>query len=1111
MPSNRWPQLLLVANASLLLSVLDSPLAAQASPPSSGRATAFQASVPFSPNVEVNLATGNLHLEVLTARFARGTRTPMHGLSLHWNSRAVTTPDCSRFGLGAGWSSSLGGGLYLVDMAQPRATLADGTVRSFHATGTGKWRTTSVPMLELASLSNGWSVTDTRQWRWLYDQAGLLTEIQDASGNAYLIQALAGLPVGATDPVGRQFQFARDALGRLDSISDPSGGGVWECTHDAQGRLQTITDPTYGGVTFGYDVRGRVCSFTDWSGANWLVTYYDATAWLDRVHKVVDPLGQETEFVYDVNTLGRTRCTDVAGRAWFAVHDALDPPALLAQEDPLGRTWNFTTDGARRVTSIVEPTLRTWTYTYDANGNLLTSTDPRPATVVRTYDAHNNMISVTSGAATTQYLYGDPAHPTKITQCIQQLYGTHTATTTYTWFGAVDGTPAGIWNGCLASITDAGGVVTRFEYDAKAAQVAVLEGPAAAVGRIEKRWDFPGSPHFVDHGTMPADPQVPLLPALPALMATRPALSGQGTKTWRGSPGTETWTWLAPPASAAASTLQRSFLYDGLGRESSALFTTDEPLEPLPVNGVTLPRFAFGASHADTQDQQPTVFTLPGGATVTETHAANGLVAQVAANLGGGGAGFRQTISRDADGRVTGVAHDDGSAVAWMYGPNGIVERITHLRGTAEILRIDYTYNARLLPTSRTETDAAGVKLTTWAYDLGGRLRREDRESPGAPEAADVFTYDDAGNRRTRSRHLARQLQDVETYFYDSDAPAVHGTKNHRLVRVDRHNAVGSLQSSLFVLYENPFGHASRLVRRLVGSTTVTATVLLYADDGSPWLSWDESWTDDPAGPVGLVRTKVVETRQVRGEGRLWRRLDPVSFAPLGDATWSFAVGPVVAAFQVATNDGSVTLQALRVGGSELRANGTVQHMLPDLVGSARCIVAGVATHEQRFTAFGESLSTMTTLPDGGYVGTLGVRQAIDGQPCSSSGILAMGHRWYSPELGRFVMRDPIGVRGGVNVYAYCKNAPTCLVDPAGLAAHGSIYPYNPRRLPPFPEMPELPGPPAPQVYGPPTPIHLLDGPSVPSEDLYGPPVGPPVPGDSNFIGPLEPGTRPQV
>ncbi|CAI2398546.1 Cell wall-associated polypeptide CWBP200 [Serratia ficaria] len=44
--------------------------------------------------------------------------------------------------------------------------------------------------------------------------------------------------------------------------------------------------------------------------------------------------------------------------------------------------------------------------------------------------------------------------------------------------------------------------------------------------------------------------------------------------------------------------------------------------------------------------------------------------------------------------------------------------------------------------------------------------------------------------------------------------------------------------------------------------------------------------------------------------------------------------------------------------------------------------------------------------------------------------------RYYEPEVGRFTTQDPIGLRGGLNLYQYAPN-PLGWVDPLGLTACG--------------------------------------------------------------------------
>jgi RHS repeat-associated protein len=43
------------------------------------------------------------------------------------------------------------------------------------------------------------------------------------------------------------------------------------------------------------------------------------------------------------------------------------------------------------------------------------------------------------------------------------------------------------------------------------------------------------------------------------------------------------------------------------------------------------------------------------------------------------------------------------------------------------------------------------------------------------------------------------------------------------------------------------------------------------------------------------------------------------------------------------------------------------------------------------------------------------------------------GLRYYSPEMGRWVSRDPIGENGGMNLFGFVKNGPVCRFDSLGL------------------------------------------------------------------------------
>ncbi len=53
----------------------------------------------------------------------------------------------------------------------------------------------------------------------------------------------------------------------------------------------------------------------------------------------------------------------------------------------------------------------------------------------------------------------------------------------------------------------------------------------------------------------------------------------------------------------------------------------------------------------------------------------------------------------------------------------------------------------------------------------------------------------------------------------------------------------------------------------------------------------------------------------------------------------------------------------------------------------------------------------------------------------AETGLVLMTHRYYDPNAGRFLTRDPIGYAGGINLYAYTGNNPVNRADPKGLQA----------------------------------------------------------------------------
>jgi len=108
-----------------------------------------------------------------------------------------------------------------------------------------------------------------------------------------------------------------------------------------------------------------------------------------------------------------------------------------------------------------------------------------------------------------------------------------------------------------------------------------------------------------------------------------------------------------------------------------------------------------------------------------------------------------------------------------------------------------------------------------------------------------------------------------------------------------------------------------------------------------------------------------------------------------------------------------------------------------DLIGTTRSMSLSTglpdATAATVYTAFGERLSTAN--PRYGFAGAW--QYQAHSFPATPIPYLHVGHRYYDPTSGRFLQRDPISIRGGVNEYVYTFNRPTVLIDPMGFSAFG--------------------------------------------------------------------------
>ncbi|MEI7910235.1 MAG: RHS repeat-associated core domain-containing protein, partial [Verrucomicrobiota bacterium] len=189
-------------------------------------------------------------------------------------------------------------------------------------------------------------------------------------------------------------------------------------------------------------------------------------------------------------------------------------------------------------------------------------------------------------------------------------------------------------------------------------------------------------------------------------------------------------------------------------------------------------------------------------------------------------------------------------------------------------------------------------------------------------------------------------------------------------------------------------------------------------------------------------------------------------------------------------------------GGSRTRL-----YALTDAMGSTTAItdIYGTVVERYRYTAFG----ALTVLAPGFTQRDASLyawNVLFHGETADAlTGWYNYGFRTYIPELGRWPSRDPIGERGGMNLYGFVGNDGVDNVDYIGLQVAEEEFVRPPMVRPSPPLLPQAP-PPRPE---PSRPLRPRPSPAIPLPDLPsipGTPDGPSSPQNP----PPSPATVPQ-
>ena len=837
-----------------------------------------------------------------------------------------------------------------------------------------------------------------------YDAVGNRIRVQSPDGYAIGFDYdLAGRPFTAYDQGGNRVYSAYDAAGRVRALIDPNGAALLYGYHDEtqDGRPARLTHPPIPGQSSGravetdYDAGGlpiRIRAIGADGQSREAHRFHDALGRLVRSVSAPDDNGQRLQICYSYDAL--SHLTQLRAGA---TTDTTSPSCTGNPAVELDQTW----DDFGNLLSRSDALGRTWTYRWDSHGNLIESTSPEQAkagtNTTYTYDATlNGLLARLSagGPAGHSHIYARNAlgQPTRaetrdggnnlIVAYDYQYDAAHrlariTDSRTgkaidYTW------TPGGRLAGIALEAH-----LWRFQYDATGRLAALVapNGASVALSRdaagrlLERRWADGARSAFTWHpeGSLAAVEHSAAQATIARFDYTYDAWGNRAT-------ATETIAAQTPRA--------HTYAYDALDRLSA--HTTD---------GELIATYTFDL-YGNRSSQ------IAGGITTTYLH--------------------------DAAQQLTEIQHNGLTTERLVYDDNGNLKK--HCQGNA----------------SGTGTECTGSTVLTLAWN--GLDQLIQASTTGLP--VETYAYDDSGRRLSKTiggtaTHYAYAGPDLLAEYTNPALPPTavyaHGAgidepllrltgSTHSPSATARHYAqdgIGSVIAAFGDIAEGgPLPAESVSATHNTNATAYPPATLIDGDTTGSGGFWAGSSTNLATNPatvtLELGSTQTVSRLtlhrvtaysanyivkdaevQVRNPDNSWTTVGTLTGNTTADSPeipLSNATGSAIKVLIKAVRSGNLVLMAEL----SMRADGGAQ---------------AIAT--QRFDPWGKVAASSGTIPQFGYTGR---------EP-DATGLVFYRARYYHPQTGRFVSRDPLGFAAGINPYAYANGNPVRYNDPDGLLA----------------------------------------------------------------------------
>jgi RHS repeat-associated protein len=761
---------------------------------------------------------------------------------------------------------------------------------------------------------------------------------------------------------------------------------------DAAGRQTArILDPDHAAltVTWEYDNVGNVIVEHEPSGN--VGTYaWDAA---NRLVSVTDSIGQVVTYTYDENG-NPLSVTDANGHGLAYRYDALN--RRTHEWDADGQVTTYSYDPLSRLITRTDRLGRVTSFTYDPLGQKLAETTPLtapPPTTQYTYDAAGRVLTITDGnGRTTGYTYDGAG------RLVEEAYADGTARTF-----AYDG------RGNIAARTDASATVTTYAYD--------------DLNRLVAR-----------AYTIAADSPVADTP-----------------------PATFAYDRAGNMLSADTADADLEFSYDGAGRVIA-----------MTQNGHTT-TVGYGSTATGLQRQ----VTYPGGRVVLEQRQLRGGLAEVSDN------GVPVvTFDFDEAGRILGRSHPvPGATSAYDYTNNLWVTGITHNNAGGAFVQLAYGRDLEGNPTHvRKAHDPDSSEL--YSYDGADRLTGFGRGRLNA-SGDELLSYsplsglhqeqiwedlDPVGNWRSQ---VLRSDNEVTT---EERGVSVVNAYTNIGPRGLLHDASGNLRLDGALGDTNFDGVIDHLDLQVLaacmaGPCDVPDCTPPTYDPFCGLVDFDADgdvdlhdfaqlqWAQLGLGgdlPGARTYTYDAENRLVAvhlgGElvasyayDALHRRVRK----NMPSAVTQYIYDDHYRVLEERDADEVVTAEyvyAEWIDDAVLMHRGEQTYYFHrDVVGSVVAVTdeAGLVVEQYAYDAYGRPLvrDADGVVLDGSAIGNPYMFTGRRYEP--EIGCYYFRARFFDPQRGRFLQRDPLGLAAGTNLYQYVSSQPTVSVDPLGLIEPG--------------------------------------------------------------------------